>query len=133
MDWADKNFVLHNSYTRKSYKNKVINHNLVNGILDMDDVAFVLNPYNIVSSFSSEKIQHYPIINSKLNILRGEEWARRFDYRVIVTNPDALNEISSNKMNSLLENLHGYFLSNASTDEEAERELEKMSDYYKYT
>ena len=39
----------------------------------MDDVAVVLNPYNIVSSFSPEKIQHYPLINSKLLILKGEE------------------------------------------------------------
>jgi len=65
----------------------------------------VLNPNNIVSSLSPERIQHYPIMNSKLNILRGEEWNRRFDYRVTVTNPNAITEIQREKMDSLIQDL----------------------------
>ena len=71
----------------------------------MEDVASVINPYQITSSFSPEKIQHYPIINSKLNILRGEEWSRRFDYKVMVTNPDAISEIDNAKKEALIQDL----------------------------
>jgi len=52
---------------------KITNYNLVNGILDMNDIQAVMNPNQIESSFTPEAIQHYPIINSKLNILAGEE------------------------------------------------------------
>jgi len=71
----------------------------------MEDVMAVLNPNNTISSFSPEKIQHYPILNSKLNLIRGEEWSRRFDYRVIVTNPDAISEIDRNKMDGMMQDL----------------------------
>lgn len=41
-------------------------------------------------------------MNSKLNVLRGEEFDRVFDYRVVVTNPNAISEIEENKKNELL-------------------------------
>jgi hypothetical protein len=71
----------------------------------MDDIQAMINPNQVISSFSPEKIQHYPIINSKLNIIRGEEWGRRFDARVVVTNPDAISEINEQKMEALMADL----------------------------
>lgn len=41
-------------------------------------------------------------MNSKLNVLRGEESKRVFDYRVVVTNPNAISEIEENKKKELL-------------------------------
>jgi hypothetical protein len=36
-------------------------------------------------------------MNSKLNVLKGEELGRVFDYKVVVTNPNAISEIENNK------------------------------------
>jgi hypothetical protein len=41
-------------------------------------------------------------MNSKLNVLSGEESKRVFDFRVIVTNPLAISEIETNKKDELL-------------------------------
>jgi hypothetical protein len=41
-------------------------------------------------------------MNSKLNVLSGEESRRVFDFKVIVTNPLAISEVENNKKNELL-------------------------------
>lgn len=137
IDWADKNYFIHNSYTRKSIKNKIINYNLVNGILDMDDVQLVLNPNQIKSSFNPDKIQHYPIINSKLNIIKGEEWGRRFDARVVVTNPEAISEMNEQKKELMMQELEQWITQGIDpeqegAEEEQQKQLAKIEDYYKY-
>jgi len=63
----------------------------------MSDLELVLNPENIRAGYVPDKIQHYPIINSKLNVLRGEESKRLFDFKVVVTNPNAISEIEETK------------------------------------
>jgi len=63
----------------------------------MEDMQTILNPDSVQANYVSETIQHYPIINSKLNVLRGEESKRRFEYRAVVTNPNAISEIENNK------------------------------------
>ena len=93
VDWAENHIWSLDSGVRKSLKNKIINYNLVNGKLDIKDFAMILNPNNQIASYIPDKIQHYPIINSKLNILAGEESSRRFDYKLVVTNPDQISEI----------------------------------------
>lgn len=44
-------------------------------------------------------------MNSKLNVLRGEESKRVFDYRVVITNPNAISEIEENKRNEILQRM----------------------------
>lgn len=36
-------------------------------------------------------------MNSKLNVLRGEESKRVFDFRVVITNPNAVSQIETAK------------------------------------
>lgn len=38
----------------------------------MSDLEMILNPEKIQASFVPNRIQHYPIMNSKLNVLRGK-------------------------------------------------------------
>jgi len=63
----------------------------------------VLNPDGIQAGFIPDRIQHYPLINTKLDLLRGEESKRIFDYRVIVTNPTSISEIENNKKDYLFQ------------------------------
>ena len=97
VDWADNKSFSNYSLVRKSVIHKKINYDLLNGILHMQDLEMILNPESVIAGYVPDKIQHYPIMNSKLNVLRGEELARIFDYRVVVTNPNAISEIEENK------------------------------------
>nr|DAI58522.1 MAG TPA: portal protein [Crassvirales sp.] len=44
-------------------------------------------------------------MNSKLEVLRGEETARVFDYRVVITNPNSISEIENNKRDQIYQEL----------------------------
>lgn len=132
LDWADSKTFFNYSLVRKSVIHKKINYDLLNGKLHMSDIELVLNPDSIKAGFVPDRIQHYPIMNSKLNVLRGEESRRVFDYRVIVTNPNAISEIENNKKGELLQNLQKLMADTSKSEEEFNQELEKLNDYYTY-
>lgn len=132
LDWADSKTFFNYSLVRKSVIHKKINYDLLNGKLHMSDIELVLNPDSIKAGFVPDRIQHYPIMNSKLNVLRGEESRRVFDYRVIVTNPNAISEIENNKKEELLKNLQELIANTSKSEEEFNQELEKLNDYYTY-
>lgn len=132
LDWADSKTFFNYSLVRKSVIHKKINYDLLNGKLHMSDIELMLNPDSIKAGFVPDRIQHYPIMNSKLNVLRGEESRRVFDYRVIVTNPNAISEIENNKKEELLQNLQKLMTDTSKSEEEFNQELEKLNDYYTY-
>ena len=132
LDWADSKTFFNYSLVRKSVIHKKINYDLLNGKLHMTDLELILNPENIRAGFIPDRIQHYPIMNSKLNILRGEESKRVFDYRVVVTNPNAISEIENNKKEELFLRLKTLISNTSQSEEEFNQELEKLNDYYTY-
>lgn len=132
LDWADSKTFFNYSLVRKSVIHKKINYDLLNGKLHMTDLELILNPENIRAGFIPDRIQHYPIMNSKLNILRGEESKRVFDYRVVVTNPNAISEIENNKKEELFQKLKSLIANTSQSEEEFNQELEKLNDYYTY-
>ena len=73
VDWGVNHTFSTYSPVRKSVVHKNINYDLVNGKLHMADLQLILNPDHIKAKFIPDNIQHYPIMNSKLNLLRGEE------------------------------------------------------------
>ena len=132
LDWADSKTFFNYSLVRKSVIHKKINYDLLDGKLHMNDLELILNPESIQAGYIPEKIQHYPIMNSKLNVLRGEESKRVFDFRVVVTNPNAITEIENNKKEELLQRLQEWVSNTSQSEEEANKELEKINDYYTY-
>lgn len=132
LDWADSKTFFNYSLVRKSVIHKKINYDLLNGKLHMSDMELILNPSNVQAGFIPDKIQHYPIINSKLRVLSGEESKRVFDFKVIVTNPNAISEIENNKKQELMQKLQEWVSNTAQSEEEANQELEKLGDYYTY-
>ena len=131
-DWADSKTFFNYNLVRKSVIAKKINYDLINGILHMNDLQNILNPNGLDTKYLAEDIPHYPIMNSKLNVLRGEESKRVFDYRVIVTNPNAISEIEENKKAEIFSRLQ-QLVSNTSQSEEAyNKEIEELNKYYIY-
>lgn len=131
-DWADSKTFFNYSLVRKSVVHKKINYDLLNGKLHMSDMMMVINPDNIEAGFIPDRIQHYPIMNSKLNVLRGEESKRVFDYRVVVTNPNSISEIEENKRNELFQRVQQLIAETSQSEDEFNAELEKLNEYYTY-
>ena len=105
IQWAVAKTYFNYSLVRKSVTHKLINYKLVNGKLTMSDMEMILNPDDIKANYIPERIQHYSIMNSKLNVLRGEESKRVFDFKVVVTNPTSISEIEEAKKQALLQDL----------------------------
>lgn len=133
VDFACNHTFLVSGANRKSTANKQINYNLLNGIVDMHDMYVILNPTGLQDDLIPNAIQHYPIINSKLNILRGEESKRLFDYKAIVTDPNSISEASNEKKTLLLQDLQQLVQNTAISEEQANQKLEELNQYYSYT
>lgn len=132
LDFAESKTFFNYSLVRKSVVHKKIAYDLLNGKLHMSDLEMILNPDNLQAGFIPDRIQHYPIINNKLRVLSGEESKRVFDFKVVVTNPNAITEIENNKKQELLQRLQEWVSNTAQSEEEANQELEKINDYYTY-
>lgn len=132
MDWADSKTFFNYSPVRKSTIHKKINYDLLNGKLHMEDMEAIINPESIKAGYIPDRIQHYPIMNSKLNVLRGEESKRVFDFKVVVTNPNAVTEVEDHKKEQLLASLQQLIADNSLSEEDFNQELEKLNDYYTY-
>lgn len=131
-DWASSRAFFNYSPVRKSVLHKKINYDLLNGKLYMKDLMLVINPDNIKAGFIPDRIQHYPIMNSKLNVLRGEESKRVFDYRVVITNPNAISEIEENKKAEIMQRLQQMISDTSQSEEEFSAELDKLNEYMTY-
>lgn len=130
--WAQTKTFFNFAPVRRSMRHKMINYNLLTGKLHMEDLQMILNPDHIEASFIPDRIQHYPIMNSKLHVLRGEESKRVFDFRVIVTNPNSISEIENNKRDALLQDLQNLIADTSLSEDEFNQRLDKLNDYYSY-
>lgn len=133
MSWAEKKTYFSDSPVRKSVVHSKINYDLLNGIIHMEDVAAILNPGNISTAFLPEKIQHYPIINSKINTLRGEEAGRVFDWRVIVTNPYSISKIEEDKRAAFDKSVQDIVEDTSIDAQQAESQLRENQEFYEYS
>ena len=133
VDFADaKGSILHFSPVRKSVLHKQINYDLVDMKLHPEDIAYVLNPNKLKAGFIPENLQHYPTINAKLNLLRGEAINRPFDWHVIVTNPNAISEIENQKKEAVLNSLQTLIESQSESEEDYQKRLSEQNDYFQY-
>lgn len=132
IDWGADQGTIEYSNVRKTVIHKKINYDLLNGILHMSDLEYVINPDHIDAGFIPDKIQHYPIMNSKINVLRGEESKRVFDFKVVVTNPNAISEIENEKKEKVFQSLLEMIQNSSESEEEMNQKLEQINDYYSY-
>ena len=105
VNFADRFSFYNNERVRKSLQNKIINLNLYNGIVDIRDLTNVVNPHQVDASFVPNNIPHHPILVPKIDLLVGEEIKRRFDYSIVVTNPDAITKKEEDKKGFLFQRL----------------------------
>ena len=132
IDFADNYSIMRNHAARKSWYNMMINYDLINGKIHMSDIKAIVNPYSLDASFIPDNIQHYSVINPKLNVLRGEESERLFDPRLVVTNPTAISEMEEERNREVNKRLQQLIMDGSQSEEEFQQELQKLDDYFTY-
>lgn len=132
VEWAANHSYFNCASVREDIVRMKINYDLVNGVIHMEDIATVLNPGNVISAFVPDKIQHFPIINSKINTLRGEESSRAFEWHAIVTNPYAVSKIEEEKKKQLFSSINDIVENTDIDDQEADKQMQQTENYYKY-
>lgn len=98
----------------------------------MEDVALLLNPSGVEADYIPEKIQHFPIMNSKLEVLIGEELKRPFDWRAVVTNMNAISEIERAKKEELLQALRQSIEDTSLSEEDYAARLDQLDEEFNY-
>ena len=131
VDNGDNNSLYHNEGVRQSLKNRVINLNLYNGVINTNDMKEVVNPYGIDADFIPKSIPHHPIAVPKIDLLVGEEIKRRFDWSVVVTNPNAVTAKENDRKNVLTQRITQYIQGNYS-EQELESKMKDLEKYMKY-
>lgn len=133
VDFADaKGSIMNSSPVKFSALHKHINYDLVNMKLHKEDIAYVLNPNNLQASFIPETLQHYPTLNSYLNLLQGEAINRPFDWRVVVTNPNAISEIENQKRDAILQSIQATIENQSISEEDYQKRLSEQNDFFTY-
>ena len=132
VDYGDSYSPMKHSLTLESVRLMNINYDLMEGKLHMDDLKELVNPFNLDASFIPDNIQHYSMINSKVEVLIGEESKRLFDYKAIVTNPNAITEMEEEKNNLVNGRLQQMLMDTSQSEEDFQKELEKQSYYFTY-
>lgn len=129
---ADDNSVISSSMIRRTVAHKKINYDLMSGKLDMKDLEVSVNPEGFELGIPTAKIQHYPIINKQIFLMLGEERAGQFDFKVTVTNPNALSEIEQEKKAEFKQKLQALIEDNNLSAEDYQENAERLSKYFTY-
>lgn len=130
--WGDSKTSWNYSPLRKNAHDKRINYDLVRGKLHMEDLALILNPSNLDADYIPKNIQHFPIMNSKLNVLIGEELRRPFEWRAVVTNMNAISEIEETKKEEVFNAFKQIVEDTSISQEDYEKKLDELDDLYTY-
>lgn len=91
-----------------------------------------MNPTGLNSAFIPDTIQHYPVMNAKLRVLCGEEIGRRFEYRVICTNPNAISAIEQDKQAELFQAVQNIIQSESKSEDDFKQKLQNVEKEFKY-
>lgn len=84
---------------RTSRYKKQVNYDLVNSIFNEEDFEYVINPYGVTTKVGEtpSRLQDFNIIRSKLELLKGEEIKRPFNYMAVGTGGEILNIMQEKK------------------------------------
>ena len=133
VDFADaKGSILNYAMLRKSVAHKKINYDLVNMKLHTEDIAYVLNPNKLKAGFIPDSLQHYPTINSYLNLLRGEALSRPFEWHVVVTNPNAVSDIERAKRDAILQSYQSLIENQSISEEDFQKKIQEQNNFFQY-
>lgn len=112
-----------------------VNELIVNGKLDRETIENELNPY-VMKGMEEDKtdhIQSFPLLKDKVDLLLGEEWKRKFDWQVVVVNPDAITKKQKKMKERIYNFLVQLVMKQTSDKEDLQREIKKYDKELKYS
>ena len=134
IDWGDMSSMMFDNNLRQSLRHKKINYDLFNGKVHISDMKLVLNPYGIDSEgFIPENIQYYSICNSPINVLIGEEAKRRFEFKAVVSNYNAISEKEKQRKQELDAQMMSLIQNESQGEEDFQKRLQENADYFMYS
>lgn len=102
------------------------------GILDPLEVAKICNPYNLKDFKIPADFKHYKIENPKIQTLKGEELKRRFEWKVYVSNRDAVSQKEEQKKQQYFQYLTELIKAESYDEKEAQAKLQGLQEYLNY-
>lgn len=117
---------------RQYYHNKVKNYDLYNDIIDLKDVEAVCSPLGFDMNTFPAKMQNYPLCNPKIKLLLGEEMKRRFEWKVICTNPNVISQKEKAMMDEVMTLLQEEIAAGETDENKLKQKLSSIQSYYKY-
>ena len=95
-------------------------------------MKYYFNPHGEKDTYIPTSIQHYAIANDLLGVLIGEEFNKKFDYYVRVSNLDAISSKEEDIKSEMDAKIIALAQRDLESDQEVEQELQKLSKYFKY-
>lgn len=120
------------SRIRQNYYNKIKNYDLYNDIIDLKDVESVCSPLGFDMNTFPAKMQNYPLCNPKIKLLMGEEMKRRFEWKVICTNPNVTSEKEKALMGEVMGLIEQELTQGESDEAVIKQKLASIQNFYKY-
>jgi hypothetical protein len=117
---------------RKTKAEMDLNYNLISGKFDEKDVDKSLNPQNLKGVHFPAKIQNYPIELTKLDVLKGEELSRPFNWYLRATNDHVVIQKEEIEQKEIKNYLEGTLDNPNISEAQMKRDLQKMKKYYNY-
>ena len=132
VDASESLVFFQNSGIRQRRLQKKVNYDLYNGVINKADMERICNPYGIkIDDFPTEP-KNYPITNPYIQSLKGEEQKRRFDWKVVVINEDAVSDKEQELKAKTIEYLKEVVMRQLDGEEVEDAEIEKRIKYLKY-
>lgn len=132
LDWVEEIILMQDSPVRSNLNKKLRNFKSYLGKISIEDYTNMLNPNQLKSFFLPTQIQHYPIAVPYLNVLIGEEFDRRFEWKAIVTNPNSISKIEETKRDMLKKKISELILDPNVPEDEAQEQLKNFLYYLKF-
>lgn len=133
MDYFENIILFENRQLRPTLYNKITNFNLKRNILNPADFEKILDPHSLGLNTFPARLEHMGFGNAKIDLLVGEHMNRRFDWRVSLSNNDEAG--ISGKEQRMMERVNEEIvtmLQGTLSEEEAQKRLQKLSDYMNY-
>lgn len=132
LDTIENIILMKDSPIRTSMKQKLRNFNSYLGHISITEYQKELNPNGLKNLYLPDDIQHYPIAVPYLNVLIGEEFDRRFEWKAIVTNPNSISRIEEDKRDMLKQKISEIIQNEEIDEEQAEEEMKNFLNYLNF-
>jgi hypothetical protein len=116
---------------RATMQEKLSNVNLINNIVDPAEVSAVINPYKVEAKFDNT-YKNYPLLNSYMSVLLGEEREMKFNPMIVMSNPDLVNSKLEDISALINQDILSRIVANKFSEEEASAAIQAQSKWMKF-